>query len=517
MNGPGPRPLPRLLADAGLPAAAAPDVAIRDITADSRAVRPGSLFVAIPGTRADGHDFAGPAAAAGAAALVVERAPADPAAASLPLVYVDDARSAIARLAAAWYGHPAQRMPLVGITGTVGKTSMLTVTEAILRAAGVRVGTIGSLGLRLDGGTLEESSYTVPEPLLLHRWLARLAEGGCGLVVMEVTSHALVQERVAGLRYAAGAFTNLVPLEHAEFHGSFRAYVEAKSRLFDHMEEQAPLVYNADDRAVRRIVRDRAVQPVGCGSARTADVRIERVHVTAGGTRFVLHVRRPLPRIDGGMVAPFRLPLALALLGRSNLVNVVLGAALSLVAGAAPDALPHVLASLPAPRRRMQLVHADGFLVLDDTVGHPDSVSVVFETVEQLAPRRVHAVWAVRGQRGSRINRYNAEALAIWRRRVPLATLVVTRSADTADERNRVSDEEYDAFLRPLRRAGVAFEESAALAPAVQTALARAGAGDLVLLLGAQGMDRGAAVAQAWIREHVRSAPADDRAGARDD
>src|SRR5690606_16123933 len=127
------------------------------------------------------------------------------------------------------------------------------------------------------------------------------------------------------------------------------------------------------------------------------------------------------------------------------------------------------------------------------------------------------AVWAVRGQRGSRINRYNAEALAIWGRRVPLATLVVTRSEDTADERNRVSDEEYDAFLRPLRRAGVTFEESAALAPAVQETLARAGAGDLVLLLGAQGMDGGAAIAQAWIREHVRPAPADDKAGTRDE
>ncbi len=137
--------------------------------------------------------------------------------------------------------------------------------------------------------------------------------------------------------------------------------------------------------------------------------------------------------------------------------------------------------------------------MLDDTVGHPDSVSVVFETAERLAPERVHVVWAVRGQRGGRINRYNAEALAIWARRVPLATLVVTRSRDATDDRNRVDDSEYAAFVRPLERAGITFEALDELAPAVTRVLARAQSGDLVLLLGAQGMDRGAGLARDWL------------------
>jgi UDP-N-acetylmuramoyl-L-alanyl-D-glutamate--2,6-diaminopimelate ligase len=137
--------------------------------------------------------------------------------------------------------------------------------------------------------------------------------------------------------------------------------------------------------------------------------------------------------------------------------------------------------------------------MLDDTAGHPESVNVVFETVEQLRPERVHVVWAVRGRRGPRINRYNAEALAIWARRVPLASLVVTRSTDVADALNRVSDDEYAAFLRPLQRAALPFQEAETLERAVDLALSAARRNHLVLLLGAQGMNEGARLAEAWL------------------
>jgi UDP-N-acetylmuramoyl-L-alanyl-D-glutamate--2,6-diaminopimelate ligase len=490
-----PRQLHELLRSAGL-AVDPPreNVAITHLTADSRDARPGSLFVAIPGTRVDGHRFIGDAVRAGAAVVLAQRAPAE--STEVPLVHVTDARRALALLAAAWHDHPARAFPLVGITGTVGKTSVLTMMEAILRAAGRRVGTVGSLGLRIDGTTVEESSYTVPEPLMLHRQLGELARAGCDIAVMEVTSHALVQQRVAGIEYSAGVFTNLVPLEHAEFHRNFRAYVEAKSRFLDHLLPGAPVVYNADDRAVRRLMHDRPIVPVGCGSTRGAVVRVRTLDVATNGTSLLLDVRRELPRIDGGAVAPVRIPLRLALLGRSNIGNAALAATAGLCAGADPETAQAALATLPAPRRRMEVLQREPFTILDDTVGHPDSVSVVFETVERLAPRRVHAVWAVRGRRGRRINRYNAEALAIWAKRVPLGTLVVTRSREAADERNRVEDAEYAAFVRPLEKAHVRFDAIDDLAPAVTRVLERAQPGDLVLLLGAQGMDPGAAIAR---------------------
>ena len=473
---------------------------IGSITTASDDVVPGALFVALKGTRVDGHRFVEEAVARGAVAVVVEEDGGDP---GVPVVRVPDTHRALAHLAAEWHGRPADRLTLAGITGTVGKTSTLAVLEAILAASHEHVGTIGSLGVKVDGEPIGRHGYTAPDPLLLHAELARLVEEGCRVVAMEVTSHALVQERVAGLVYALGIFTTLLPLEHAEYHGTFRDYVRAKARFFDHLAPDAPVVYNADDRAVARLVRDRPVLPVGCGTRRTAVVRIEPESVTAEGTRLTLNVRRPLPCVGGGEVAPVRIPLEMRLLGRSNLSNAALAATPALLLGARTDTGRTVLAGLEPARRRMEVLYRGRFLVIDDTVGHPDSVSALFEVVEKLRPRRVHAAFAVRGQRGGRINRQNGLALATWAAKLPLGSLVLTRSADATDERNRVEDNEYHSFVRPLRDAGIEYGERERLEEAVPEALAAAGEGDIVLLLGAQGMDRGMEIARGWLAEHA--------------
>ena len=485
-----------LLQAAGVTASVGGDPDIAAITADSRRIEPGALFVAIPGSERDGHDYVDEAIARGAVAVVAERPVPAPGAVMLQ---VTDARVALAQLAAAWHGHPGRRMSLVGITGTVGKTSVLGLLSAILRQSGIRAGTIGSLGVNIAGEQQPPGTHTSPDALLLHAQLAQLADAGCDVGAMEVTSHALVQERVHGVCYHLGVLTNLIPLEHADFHGSFRSYVEAKSRFFQHLHECAPLIYNADDRVVRRLVHGRATIPVGCGTARTALVRLKPDTVTAAGTRLTLDVRRPLPRPDGGTLAPFRMPLELRLLGRSNISNAGLAATAALCLGAAPDDVRAALAQFPPPRRRMQIVHEGAFLVLDDTVGHPDSISAVFEVAQQIAPRALHVAYAIRGKRGARINRQNGAALAVWARQLPVRTLVVTRSAGAADARNEVSDAEHAAFLEALDAGGVACETTSALDDAVHAVLERAGAGDLVLLLGAQGMDRGQEITRDWL------------------
>lgn len=485
-----------LLHAAGVTAPAGGDPDIAAITADSRCVEDGALFVAIPGSERDGHDYVDEAIARGAVAVVAER-PVD--APGAVVLQVRAARIALAQLAAAWHGHPAGRMPLVGITGTVGKTSVLGLMSAILRQAGIRAGTIGSLGVNIAGEQQPPGTHTSPDALLLHAQLAQLAEAGCDVGAMEVTSHALVQDRVYGVCFHLGVLTNLIPLEHADFHGSFRSYVEAKSRFFQHLHACAPLIYNADDRVVRRLVHGRATIPVGCGTARTALVRLEPETVTAAGTRLTLNVRRSLPRPDGGTLSPFCLPLDLRLLGRSSISNAGLAATAALCLGAAPDDVRAALAQFPPPRRRMQIVHDGAFLVVDDTVGHPDSISAVFEVAQQIAPRAIHVAYAIRGKRGAHINRQNGAALAVWARQLPVRTLVVTRSTDMADARNEASDAEYAAFIEALDAGGVACETTSALGDAVHAVLERAGAGDLVLLLGAQGMDRGQEITRDWL------------------
>lgn len=486
------RELVAALADAR-PVGSVDGVRVRAVTPHSSQVGPGALFVAVPGSSADGHDFLAEARAAGAIAAVV--ADADRLPAGMPGVAVPDPRIALAQLAAAWHGHPAERLHLVGITGTVGKTSVLATLEAILQRAGLHTGSVGSLGVRI-GDRVEATGYTAPDPLLLHEALGHIADAGVRLALMEATSHAIEQQRIHGLRYALGIFTNLVPLEHADYHSSFREYVAVKSRFLDHLEPGAPLVYSWDDRAVRRLAEQADARTIGCGTSQRAAARVEALEFGRGGTRFVLNVRTALPGTDA---APLRLPVEMKLLGRSNAINAALAATAALCLGAEPGAVADALGALDASRRRMEILHDVDPLVLDDTVGHPDSVSALFEVVERLDARRVHAVFAVRGSRGVRINRRVAESLAIWSARRPLASLVVTTSADAADARNRVSEREREAFVSTLRSAAVPFEEEASLAAAVRRAAGRTRRGDLLLLLGAQGMDAGAEHFRAWL------------------
>jgi UDP-N-acetylmuramoyl-L-alanyl-D-glutamate--2,6-diaminopimelate ligase len=490
-RGPG-RPLRELITRLSVvdTAGAIDGVRVRGIQSNSDRLRAGELFVALRGTTADGHDFLEDAVDRGACGVVVESRPASDL--GVPVLRVEDTRRALATLAASWYGNPAAGLRLIGITGTVGKTSVLAGLEAIMLQDDRRLGTIGSLGVHIEGETLAETGYTAPDPLLLHESLANLRSEGADLVAMEVTSHALDQERVHGLEYQLGIFTNLLPLEHQEYHGSFENYVAVKVRFLDHLQPGAPLVYNADDPAVQGVVEDRGLKGISCGSAEWARVRLKEATATPAGTRLTLSIAKPLPTLDGATVPPLELPLSVRLLGRSNVNNVALAATAALLLGTRPEAIQRAVALLPPARRRTEVLHDGDFTILDDTVGHPESVTALFEAVAALAPRRLHIAVAVRGMRGAEINARMAETLAIWAERVPPATLVVTRSEEAADERNQVSDEEYAAFTEALASGGVDFESCDRLDTAVRRVLDRAGAGDLVLLLGAQGMDAAA-------------------------
>ena len=468
-----------------------PDVEIRGITANSRDVQPGDLFVAIAGSRMDGHAFVPDAASRGAAAVIVERDLPD--VPPVPSVRVVDTRRALAELAAAWHDDPASSLRLVGITGTLGKTSTLMMLAAILERSGHRIGTIGSLGIQARG-LARGTGHTVPGPLALHAGLADIAAAGCEIAAMEVTSHALDQERLHGLRYEMGIFTNLVPMEHADYHGSFREYVAVKCRYFDLLEAGAPLVYAFDDLLVRAVVGDRAVTPIGCGEEPGSAVRIEPIEIAAASTRFVLSIEDSLPLLDGGLVQPQRVEIMLPLLGRPNVTNAALAATAALCLGAPPAAAIDALGSFMPSRRRMEIVHRGSFTVLDDTIGHPDSLSAVFEVAKMLAPRGLHIVLGIRGSRGAQINHLLGQTLAIWLRQLPGTTLVISRSDDVADERNRVEDAEAEAFRAPLEHAGIPFVEHERLDDAVRLVVERAGADDLILLLGAQGMDEGRAI-----------------------
>jgi UDP-N-acetylmuramoyl-L-alanyl-D-glutamate--2,6-diaminopimelate ligase len=472
---------------------AVPKVTVTGLAVDSRQVEPGDLFVATTGQRMDGHAYLRDAAERGAAAAVVQREVEG--AAPLPLLRVSDSRRALAEVAAAWHGHPARSLCLVGITGTMGKTSTLRYLEEMLRAGGHREGSVGSLGVRSGGETLLDTGHTVPGPLVLQQCLRDLLDRGCSPVLMEATTHALTQERLRGITFELGVFTGLVPLEHRDYHGSFRHYVESKLRFFRHLRPGAPLVHFADSPVLRGVIDGRDVLPIACGTAPDADVRLRVTAMDAEGTTVRIRAPRGVPRVDGSL-ARLDVQARLPLLGRACAVNALLAAAAAASLGVEEEVIAEVLGALEPAPRRMQLVQRHPFLILDDYGGHPDTMSAVFEVIGSLRWRRLHLLSGYRADRGVEINRAMAGALGAWLRQVGCETLCLTDAADTADARNRVLPEERAAFQAALRRAGIPFAAEPRLDAALDRVLPGVRAGDLLVILGTQGLDGAAARAR---------------------
>ncbi|MEF2792750.1 MAG: Mur ligase family protein, partial [Alistipes dispar] len=201
-----------------------PEIAVGGLAFDSRAVRAGDCFFAVPGTQADGHDFIPAAVGRGAAAVVCERMPSEPAA-GVTYVCVGDAAGALADMAAAFYGHPSRELKLVGVTGTNGKTTTATLLYDLVRALGYRAGLISTVVYRIDGREIG-ATHTTPDPIRLNAMMREMADAGCEFCFMECSSHAIVQERTRGLVFAGGIFSNLTH-DHLDYHKTFAEYIRA--------------------------------------------------------------------------------------------------------------------------------------------------------------------------------------------------------------------------------------------------------------------------------------------------
>jgi UDP-N-acetylmuramoyl-L-alanyl-D-glutamate--2,6-diaminopimelate ligase len=525
------RILSDLAAAAGAELRGGDSVAVTGITLDSREVRGGELFVALPGTMADGAEFLEEALRNGAAAVCIEYSEAARLTRDSPLLLVPDTHAAAADLSAAFHDHPAAALRLIGITGTLGKTSTAALVSAALKstAAGPGIGVIGSLGVELvgddaaTGPVIDLHGMTTPDAPALHRALRVLADAGVATVVMEVTSHALAQERVRGLRYALGVFTNLVPDEHLEFHGTAEDYLETKSRYFEHLLPGAPLVYQADDALLRSVINARGVDSgrelVGVGVQHAPDsakatvvVRDERWHQR--GSDFVLHFRGPLPRLDGREVQLDDLPLSLPLLGIQHVTNAALAATAALIAGATPDDVESAFARVSAVRRRMEIVRAADPFIIDDTTGNPESLRAVLQTVESIPRSGLRIAFGLRGSRGVEINALLASALGelvLERAREEPVHLVVTWCEEAAGERDTVTGSERQAVLDTLSRlleaapATLRYETEPTLSGAVELLLAGVRPDEVVLLLGTQGMDSASELARKALSSRSRS------------
>ena len=362
-----------------LESTAAPDTEINEVRYDSRAVRPGDLFVAIRGYATDGHQYIGKALEQGAAAIVCEEAPA-----GTPAVVVENARRALAEIAANRFGYPADSMVMLGVTGTNGKTTTTYLVKHMLEDAGHKVGLIGT-NQNLIGDEVVETERTTPESYELHALFARMRDAGCTHVIMEVSSHSLVLDRVHGIHFAVGAFTNLTQ-DHLDFHKTMEEYRKAKALLFTISDKG---VINLDDPAAGAMLADAKCPCLTFSCEKdAADLTAKNLKLHADGVEFVAATKGDLARVKLPIPGHFSAENALTALG----IVLQLGMPLA-------DAAKS-LATATGVKGRVEVVPTDtDYTVLIDYAHSPDGVENVLRAVRGFAKGRVVALFGCGGDR----------------------------------------------------------------------------------------------------------------------
>ena len=360
------------------------ELEISGISYDSRAVSRGHLFAALQGAKQDGLEFAKSARRRGAVALLSDRTPPF----AIPWIEAGNPRAALADLAAAYFLHPADRLRLAGVTGTNGKTTTAFLIDAALRQASRVTGLLGTVETRIAGRP-KSASLTTPESLDLQRLLKEMVDEGVSDATLEVSSHALVQERVRGLRFRAAVFTNLTR-DHLDFHGGFEGYFAAKKLLFtEHLHPEGSAIVNLDDghgQILAELLRGPRCRTFGL--AQGAHYRPEGLEISLLGVSFICTTPQGPVRVRSPLVGLFNV---------SNLLGAI-GAAMAL--GLTAEEAASGVSSLEGVPGRMERVDAgQPFSVIVDYAHTDDALRNLLDTLRSLKPRRIVTVFGCGGDR----------------------------------------------------------------------------------------------------------------------
>jgi UDP-N-acetylmuramoyl-L-alanyl-D-glutamate--2,6-diaminopimelate ligase len=369
------------------------DRAVESIAYDSRRVQRNGMFVALRGEKSDGHQFIGQAVDKGASVIVTEREDSGALAGSATCVVVEHTRLALADLATAFYGRPAQRLKIAGVTGTNGKTTSSFLIKHICEKAGLRCGLIGTVRYEI-GERVLPATRTTPESLDLQELLALIANAGCRAASMEVSSHALAQERTRGIEWDVAVFTNLSQ-DHLDFHGTMENYFEAKAKLFTQLAQQEKkrkpsAIVNIDDRYGEQLLDkiDNMVAVVSYGMGVRADFRASNYRMEFGGTSYRLDARGKSYLVRLPLIGRFNVSNSMAALAAANSLGVNLRDAVTSLAKS--PQIPGRLEMVPAKRQ---------FQVFVDYAHTPDALLNVIKTLRELEPRRLIVVFGCGGNR----------------------------------------------------------------------------------------------------------------------
>ena len=360
------------------------DVEIVDVDIDSRRVKEGHLFVAIPGTQTDGHQYVGKALEQGAVAVLCEHIPEGVPTDNATFVVVDSTEAAIGPVATAFQGYPTQKLKLVGVTGTNGKTTIATLLYNLFRSLGYRCGLLSTVCNYIEGEPIP-ASHTTPDPVELNRLLRRMVDEGCEYAFMECSSHAIAQQRIGGLKFAGGIFTNLTR-DHLDYHKTVENYRNAKKAFFDMLPKGSFAITNADDKNglfmvqnTKATVKTYSTRSMGDFRARLIECHFEGMYLD----------------IDGHEVG-------VQFIGKFNVSNLLAVYATAVMLGQQPEDVLVVLSTLKSVAGRLEPIHSpEGFTAIVDYAHTPDALENVLRAIHEVLQGKGHVI-TVCGAGGNR-------------------------------------------------------------------------------------------------------------------
>ncbi|MCR4919789.1 MAG: UDP-N-acetylmuramoyl-L-alanyl-D-glutamate--2,6-diaminopimelate ligase [Prevotella sp.] len=342
------------------------DTDIAGISIDSRQVRQGYMFVAMRGTQVDGHQFIAKALEQGAAAIVCETVPAS-VPAGVAVIRVASAEAAVGPLAHAFHGRPSHRLTLVGVTGTNGKTTIATLLYNLMRSLGYRCGLLSTVCNYIEGEAVP-ATHTTPDAVELNQLLGRMVAAGCQYAFMECSSHAIVQQRIGGLRFRGGIFTNLTR-DHLDYHKTFEAYRDAKKLFFDNLPKTAFALTNIDDRNGMFMVQNTRAQVKTYSQQQMADFRARVVETHFEGMYLDVCGRE----------------VGVQFIGRFNVSNLLAVYGAAVLLGQQPDDVLVALSTLHSVSGRLEPIHSErGFTAIVDYAHTPDALNNVLQAIHEV-------------------------------------------------------------------------------------------------------------------------------------
>ncbi|MDD5011230.1 MAG: UDP-N-acetylmuramoyl-L-alanyl-D-glutamate--2,6-diaminopimelate ligase [Phycisphaerae bacterium] len=355
------------------------------VCSDSRNLRQGDIFVAIKGTRVDGHNFIGQAAVSGARYIVTQQSVQ---VASAEVIQTDDTAKALGLLSQAYYNYPNSKLVNLAVTGTNGKTTTTYLVRSIITNAGKKCGLIGTITIDLGGGQDSiEASMTTPDALELASLADKMANAGAQYMIMEASSHAIEQNRLAGIDFTAAAFTNFTG-DHLDYHKTMEAYLAAKLRLFQGLEPDATAIINKDDPVCQQVAEATKAKKIFYSLEADADLAVKVISMDINGTVFELLFKGEKFRVSSPLI------------GRHNVSNHLAAAGLAIGAGFDLKTIAKGLSKLAfVPGRLQKVPCSKGFTVLVDYAHTDDALKNVLETLKPLCKGRLILVFGCGGDR----------------------------------------------------------------------------------------------------------------------